>query len=48
MYDELKDDAYWRKLKSDFALAVFCLDPDFWSRKPWEEKDAREALMNVT
>jgi hypothetical protein len=40
--------AYWKKLKSDFACAAYCLDPEFWDAKPWENERVREALMNVS
>ena len=28
-------------------MAAFCQDPGFYGDHPWEDADAREALMNV-
>ena len=45
---EFDDNEYWGKIKSDFALAAWCLEPEFYHQKPWENEEAREALMNAT
>ena len=45
---EFDDNEYWGKIKSDFALAAWCLEPQFHHQKPWENEEAHEALMNVT
>jgi len=46
-HETIDSKGHWSKLRSEFAMAAFCLDPEFYDLHPWEDADAREALMNV-